>query len=457
MERLVVVSCDGHCGPPVEQFGPYMDPKYRPMVAELVQEEKDLQVFNSIVRFDTPERLNFVDPRERIASGGYSAGWDTERRLAELDAEGIAAEILFPGTTQSMTPFFYQFNKAYSEDVRFAGVKAYHRWLIDFMAPSNGRLIGTAEPGPTTDMDATLAEIRFAAEHGFRGVFVPGSVRQPGLPPLTDKYYEPLWATCNELNLVLTVHAGWGVDQGRFTDLIVQVKEFVAAGGSDGLTEAWNQVMGGLDDENPLSMFALTLGPRQIIWQLIFSGVFDRYPNLKLQVAECRADWVPELKAYLDRRFLAAPNRPRLQMKPSAYFGRNVFIAPSSPRRLEAELRHDIGIDTLMFAADLPHPESTWPNTLAWLQAVFYDVPEPELRKILGENAIGIYSLDETMLKNVASKIGYKPSDIIGQHSVDERLIADFDVRAGFNSETPPFDMQSLNSRVNADLAVTSA
>jgi hypothetical protein len=102
------------------------------------------------------------------------------------------------------------------------------------------------------------------------------------------------------------------------------------------------------------------------------------------------------------------------------------------PRRIEVELRHEIGVDTFMFGADFPHSESTWPNTLSWLQSTFYDVPEDELRLMLGENAIKLYGLDQGMLSKITAKIGHAPSDIMGVHKVDERLIADFAMRANF-------------------------
>jgi hypothetical protein len=143
-------------------------------------------------------------------------------------------------------------------------------------------------------------------------------------------------------------------------------------------------------------------------------------------------------------------------MKPSDYFGRNVFFTPSSPRRREAKLRHEIGVDAFMFGADFPHPESTWPNTLTWLQATFYDVPENELRPILGENAINVYGLDRAMLSTVAARIGPALGDIIGEHKVDQRLVADFHRRAHFLKDTPTFDLRGLDHAISVDLAATA-
>jgi hypothetical protein len=239
-------------------------------------------------------------------------------------------------------------------------------------------------------------------------------------------------------------------------EILKEVRAAAARAGT-GSQDEWGKVMGMMDEENPNSMFAMSFRPRQLVWQLIFSGVFDRYPNLKMQLAECRADWVPELKVQMNRRYVLAKDRPKLKMMPSEYFGRNVFVTPSSQRRMEVELRHDIGVDAFMFAADFPHPESTWPNTLNWLQATFYDVPEAELRAILGENAIRAYGLDRDELAKIAARIGPSPSDILGAPKLDERIIADFDVRANFSSEPRVLDPRDLERRVGNDLAAAAA
>jgi predicted TIM-barrel fold metal-dependent hydrolase len=458
MEKLIIVSGDGHIGPPVKDYEQYLDPKYRHLMPQLLQEEEDLRVVMTVVDLKTPERLQAIDPRNRILGGGYEdGGANVTRRLEELDAEGIAAEVVLPGSGWTGTPFFYQFNRVYPDDVRMAGVRAYHRWLADAMVPAKGRLLCTAEPGPARDINEAISEVRFCAEHGFRGVYVPGQLKVAGAPPIYDPHYEPFWAACNDMGLVLTVHVGFGGEQGPFTDIVKEVKKYVQEGPGKGFGDGWEKVISMMDEENPMSMFSQNFNPRQVIWQIIFSGLFDRYPNLKLQVAEARADWVPELKLHLNKRFFLAKDRPNLKMKPSEYFGRNVFVTPSSPKRVEVELRDEIGVDTFMFGGDFPHPESTWPNTLNWMQATFYDVSEADLRAMVGGNAIRAYGLDRDELAKIAARIGPSPSDILGDHKVDERIIADFNMRANFSNEPMVLDGRDLERRVSNDLAAMAA
>jgi hypothetical protein len=100
--------------------------------------------------------------------------------------------------------------------------------------------------------------------------------------------------------------------------------------------------------------------------------------------------------------------------------------------KVEIEMRHEIGVDTILFGRDYPHPESTWPNTPDWLRDCFRGVPEDELRLMLGENAIRFFGLDREPLAALAEKIGPTVDDIAGSDPVDEELIAIFDGRGGY-------------------------
>jgi hypothetical protein len=136
------------------------------------------------------------------------------------------------------------------------------------------------------------------------------------------------------------------------------------------------------NEDSPLK---LDMGPRRVIWQLMLGGVFDRYPDLKLALTECRADWLPDTLSMLDARFDEGDTP--LLMRPSEYWERHCFVTASSIHRAEVEMRDDIGLDQLMFGVDYPHPEGTWPNTWDWLRFAFAGVPEDDARRILASSA----------------------------------------------------------------------
>jgi hypothetical protein len=191
-----------------------------------------------------------------------------------------------------------------------------------------------------------------------------------------------------------------------------------------------------------------------VFWQLLLGGVFDRHPSLKLVFTELRSYWVKPLLDHLDQWM--DRSGAGLAHRPSEYFAEHCSVTPSAIRRLEVEGRHDVGVDRLLFGADFPHVESTWPNTRDWIRATFQGVPEAEARRILGENAIDLFGFDRTRLEQVAAAVGPLPADVLGAHPVDPRLIAHFDARSGFHKPPDPaLDGWGLDEMLAADLAAT--
>jgi predicted TIM-barrel fold metal-dependent hydrolase len=324
------------------------------------------------------------------------------------------------------------------------------------MAAAGGRLVGVAEPGPCLDMDETIRELTWAADHGFVSVSLPGTTADPDLPPLHDTHFEPFFAACEDLGLVLSIHAGFGLRQGVFFEFHARIQEAMTGAGGAGAaamqrdpemaTRILAEAMGTAED----SPLALDLSTRRPLWLLMAGGVFDRHPGLKLALTEVRADWVPATIAHLDERL--AGSATAMKLTPGEYYRRHVFVAPSSIHRAEVELRADIGVDQLLFGADYPHPEGTWPNTTAWIRNAFDGVAEDEVRQILGENAVRAYGLDGDLLATVARRIG--PSvDILADGWVDESLVSHFDQRAGYRRAAETVDLGAIDEVLDADLA----
>jgi hypothetical protein len=183
----------------------------------------------------------------------------------------------------------------------------------------------------------------------------------------------------------------------------------------------------------------------------MLGGVFDRHPDLHFAITEAHADWLPATLAYLDRRFEQGDTP--LRLRPSEYWRRQGFVCGSSITRAEVDLRHEIGLETLMFGIDFPHPESTWPNTTDWIRDGLGALPEPDVRAILGENAIRCYRLDRAALAEVAARIGPRPDDVLGSGSpVDPRRIADFDTRAAYCRAPEQVDTEVLGQGFDRDI-----
>jgi predicted TIM-barrel fold metal-dependent hydrolase len=447
-ERLMVFSFDGHVGAPPEAYADYIEPRYRADLEALRVENDEWAGYTKFYGFERGARY-----------GVFDAG----RLLEEMDADGIAGQILLNGHGMATTPFFSVANDPYPPAHRAAGAKAFHRWLADFAADGRGRLVPIADPGPCLDMDDAVAELHRVRDAGFRGVYLPGAVHDPALPSHHDRFFDPFWAACEDLGLVLILHAAFGAEQGRVLGMLrrkQEMKEQLVARNPEfasldlsSLTATELLELGGGVPENTMQRFGASAlyAARRALTQMILGGVFDRYPALRAALVELRADWVPATLAHLDAR--VAERALGLELAPSEYFRRNWWVAPSSPRPAEVALRHEIGIDRFLFATDYPHPEGTWPDTAEWLRAAFRDVPEDESRRMLGENAIACLGIDDAPLREVARRIGPRASDVRDPaHVVDSDLLASFGKRSGFANPAETVDRATIDEWLTPDL-----
>jgi predicted TIM-barrel fold metal-dependent hydrolase len=430
MDRLLVVSVDSHAQAPPDAWTRYLEPQFHDQLRAL---RDDNDVYTHVMGTMSypmswsPEALAVYDREGAQAGGGFNGIWDADVRLREMDREGVAGEFVYLGDHRASAIFYNVFNRLYTNEVCEAGVRAYHRWLYDTFGHAQDRLFLVGAGGPGIDVDGTLAELTWIADHGFRGTYAPGFLSYEGLPPLFDQYWEPVWTLCEARGLPLFVHAGFGQSQGGFFPEIARIKHEVdASGGGD------DELISRLATEVFTGDFFADVSPRRPMWQLMFGGVFDRHPDLKLVMTEVRADWLPATLRYLDEVYLRnRADLPALRM-PSEYWHGNCIVSLSFPHKAEAALRYEMGIETLAFGRDYPHNESTWPNTLAWLHDVFGDVPENELRLILGENVVRELGLDRDALVDISRRIGPSVDEITHGPDVDRTLIEHFDRRGGY-------------------------
>jgi len=202
MKPIVLVSADGHAGGPIEAYRDYIE-AHSPGTYERLKVENDLYV-DVTSRFTkmSEETYEIIDERGTLRGGGVQAVLDARKRLAEIDAEGIAAEVLFPAHQASTSPCITPANDAYSPSEREVGARAYNRWLADFIADGEGRFAGVADTGSSRDMDATVDEVRWVAEHGIVSISLPNAIADPEVPPIYHERYEPFWKACADAGLV---------------------------------------------------------------------------------------------------------------------------------------------------------------------------------------------------------------------------------------------------------------
>jgi predicted TIM-barrel fold metal-dependent hydrolase len=422
MEKLIIVSSDSHAAMPSELWPQYFEKKFHEHLPQ-IQYESDLYS-GSVVPLS---KMTMTRPEilEDHMQGGYRGVYDLDIRLEQMDREGVAAELVYHGDARVGDLAHNVTNSVWAADVWDAGVRAYNRWVHDAFGAASDRVLLVGAIGSCTDIDATVAELRWCAEAGFVGTFAPGFLTRPDMPPLYDPYWEPLWAECEARDIAIVVHAGFGFEQGFLYEKLDHVnREVKAANGSE-----MDLVMRLASDVFTQTFFS-DIKARRPMWQMMFGGVFDRHPNLKLVMTEVRLDWIPTNLAHLDALYAAHKTDLPATRTPSEYWRENCIAGASFVHKVEVEMRDEIGVETIAFGRDYPHPEGTWPNTPDWLRDAFADVPENELRAMLGENMVRFFGLDRAKLAAIADKMGPSVDDL--RAPVDPELLGIFDVRGGY-------------------------
>lgn len=395
VEPYLIISSDCHAGLPNEQYREWLDPEYREAFDRSLAERARLQELASRGILNEA----FAEEWERENHEGLTGGWDAARRDAELDADGVVGEVIFPDadavTAGASAPFGA--GLAASSDVPYdlllAGARAHNRWLAELCRESPARRAGVALV-PIYDPDAAVAEITRARQSGLRGgILIPSMWGTEA--PYHDPRYDRVWAACADLQMPVHVHSG-SADKAAYGPYVGMY-----------VTEVrwWSA--------RPLHF-------------LLWSGAFERHPGLRFCVTECGAFWAADLLWSMDTAYdrehgarkLGEQLTAGLSMRPSAYFDRNCAIGASNTRRRELARRYEIGVGNLMWGNDFPHPEGTWPHTRQWLRDAFHDIPVDETAAILGGNAAAFYGFDVDALRPLAGRIGPTPADL-GQDGHD--------------------------------------
>ena len=368
--RYVVISADGHAGADLRG--------YRPFLERALLEEFD--------RWADA----YVNPFGDLERPGANRNWDSDVRNEALESDGVVGEVVYPNT---VPPFFPRSGLTASvpsaEDyrLRLVGLRAHNRWLADWCLLLPGRRAGVGQV-LLNDVDDAIADVEWIADHGlFGGVLLPGMPPGCGIDPLHSPKYDPVWRACEERGVVVSVHGGSGSpDPGMFP-----------ASPAMFVLEA--------------SFFA-----HRPLWALVMSGVFDRFPRLKLVFAEAGSSWVANSLQAMDNiqakqesgniGVMTIRNPFRLKYKPSEYWRTNCWIGSSFMTRADAEDRVVVGVDKIMWGADFPHEEGTYPHTREALAHTYAGIDPNEVARMVGGNAALVYGFDLTQLQKVADRIG---------------------------------------------------
>ncbi len=288
---------------------------------------------------------------EDIRPGGY----DPAARLREIDRAGIDAEVLYP--TPRLANAVYA-----TTDPRLhvALVRAYNDWVAEYADHDSGRF--RALPIiPNRGHGDALAEIDRVGDRPSTGGFLiggyPGGTMEP--QPADDAVF----ARLVERGLSLNIHVTLGVTMPS----TVNTNALPAGTGA-----------------------SRSVGASQQLMNLIFTGVFDRFPELRVVFAEVDCGWVPFVKEQMDDGFRRYRFRFDVAHLPSEYIERHASFTYVSDT-YGIDNRHRIGVEHILWSSDYPHGNSNYPDAWSPVQASMSGVPSDERQLILVGNAMRVY------------------------------------------------------------------
>lgn len=369
MRNYDLVDADSHIIEPRDLWLKRLPSKYVDRAPHHVQLEKgDAWVFEGAA-----EPMPFGLNASGATPGGMKAtdrrAWmryeevspmliDGTERLKALDQDGVRAAVLYP------TPRFMNHMWMQKDDRGFqlALLQAYNEWLSEFASADTNRL-GMLAAIPTTGLEDAMTTLRNTSRmSGFKGALL-------GRWPNGGEYLTPdddvFFALAEEIGLPINIHV-------RFANPIVQA---VLPPGRKGAVGDLRNL------EVPI-----------VMKEIITTGVFDRFPKLKLVFSEVDCGWVPYVKEQMDDRFkrLEPGNRPDMKERPSYYIERNLAFTFINDV-FAIKNRHEVGLDSMLWSSDFPHSSTDWPHSREVIEKAFKGVPEDEVKQITSGNAATLY------------------------------------------------------------------
>jgi len=370
MDRYTVISSDCHAGADLADYRPYLEARWH--------EEFDRWLDG------------YENPFRDLTAPEANRNWDSGVRQAALEADGIVGEVIYPNT---IPPFFPMSGlvtptpPAADYELRLAGIRAHNRWLAEWCSEVPGRRAGIGQILLNDVVEAVL-DVNWIADHNLMGgALLPGVPPGSGIDPIHSPAYDPVWRACEERGVVINVHGGGGLpNEGYFPATLA------------------------------LFVLEASFFSHRPVWSLVMGGVFDRFPDLRLVVAEAGSKWIPdtlkaidEIQAKQDEGSIGALtfiDPFHLGRRPSEYWATNCWVGASFMNREDAVDRHLVGVDRIMWGSDFPHEEGTYPFTREALANTYSGMDPGEVAKMVGGNAAHVYGFDLDRLDPIAAQIG---------------------------------------------------
>ena len=298
-------------------------------------------------------------------------GWKQGDRLADMTANHVDASLCFP----NVLPRFcgQTFLEREDKELALLCVQAYNNWMIDewCAGDARGRLIPLTLI-PLWDPAAAALEVHRCADKGSFAVAFSENPYHLGLPSIHDKdrFWDPFLTACQETDTVVCMHIG---SSSKMPTTSPDAPFSVSS------TITFANAMGSMCD-------------------YILSGVFVRFPRLRVSYAEGQVGWMPYVIERMDKIWAERGDASfgiDLPEPPSTYIPGHVWGCIFDDE-IGLKNRDVIGMDQICFEVDFPHADSTFPHTLEVATRICdaAGLADEEVYKLMRGNAIECFGLE---------------------------------------------------------------
>lgn len=293
--------------------------------------------------------------------------YDPIARLGAMDEDGIDAQILFPNSPVLFLGFSVDGNAQFELEC----IQAHNDEFADWRRTSD-RYVPLALIPYLSDIQVIVREVERSVGNGHRGIVMLAEPSQNmvGLRHFNDPFWHPLWEACQSLDVPVHWHASGGLKLNmplwhRYTRYLGQAIA-VAAGFSS---------------------------QAQLLPNLLFSGILERYPKLKFVCAEAGLGWINYVLEGCDHEWERLHLwTSGLKTRPSELFRRQVY-STFWYESAGIELRHNFNLQNIMWESDYPHTTSTYPQSRQFVDRTLANVPQDERELLMFRNAQRLYHL----------------------------------------------------------------
>ena len=343
-------DADAHVMETPDWLEPFADPDIRgklpPVYVSTVEPGEDRLIERFRAQHADPayraeDEANIMLRKNWAATGSFIK----EDRPRALDLLGFDSQLIF---TTFLNSKLLDAERSDDLDYAYGFARAHNRAMVEFCS-ADPRLLPTCYV-PLRDFERSRAMAREVLEMGCKALLVPSGCPRGHSP--SHSGLDPVWAQAEEAGLPIVFHVGGGLRlaDGRLLDL-----DYFNNGGPP-----VPDFHGGDENFRSIDYMAIPTAPMQTIATMIFDGVLDRFPCLRIGVLEEGASWLPSWMRFMDSAYVAFSKREerlqKLSMLPSEFVKRQVRVTPY-PAEDVGWIIEQSGDGTCLFSSDYPHVE----------------------------------------------------------------------------------------------------